>query len=569
MAISRVKTWSAGEVLTASDLNAECNNILNNAADLVSPFTKAISMGGFALNFDASNTIALTGTTNGISLTGGAFNTPQGADIASATGAGTLNLDTSTGNVVDVTGTTGISAVTLAQGRRRWVRFTGAIVLTHGASLVLPGAASITTAAGDYALFVGYSTSVVRVASFMRASGVPITGAVLLSTFTTKGDLVVATASGTVARQGVGSDGQAVASDSGQTNGIVYVDNPSRQNLLVNPNWQVDQINEGALYTLNTTNVRGPDGWSGTVVGAGVFKLRTLADPENAALKCLEITCTTADASIAAGDDYFIYTAIEGYDAAGLMAGTSAASAITVQFKFKTTLVGVYGISVANSAINRRYIGIITVADTSEHEYSVTLTMDTSGTWLYTNGVGVYLRICLSAGSNFQATAGAWGAGAEQTTSAQCNFMALNTHTAFLKRVQLIPGALVQAYRQADFRAELAKAQRYYAKTFPIGTAVAQAAGLTSALANRSQAAVPPNIFWQYPQRMGGTPTIVTYNPVTSTADWRDVTNGADRTVSVDPDTAVGDYGVLISSSSATNASDQSYIHASANRRLS
>lgn len=39
MAISRVKTWIAGEVLTASDLNAEFNSILNNALSLVSPLT--------------------------------------------------------------------------------------------------------------------------------------------------------------------------------------------------------------------------------------------------------------------------------------------------------------------------------------------------------------------------------------------------------------------------------------------------------------------------------------------------------------------------------------------------
>src|SRR3990167_2217667 len=30
MALSRVKTWSAGEVLTASDLNTEFNNIIDN-----------------------------------------------------------------------------------------------------------------------------------------------------------------------------------------------------------------------------------------------------------------------------------------------------------------------------------------------------------------------------------------------------------------------------------------------------------------------------------------------------------------------------------------------------------
>jgi hypothetical protein len=39
MAISRVKTWIAGEVLTASDLNNEFNNILNNALSLISPLT--------------------------------------------------------------------------------------------------------------------------------------------------------------------------------------------------------------------------------------------------------------------------------------------------------------------------------------------------------------------------------------------------------------------------------------------------------------------------------------------------------------------------------------------------
>ena len=39
MAISRVKVWIANEVLTASDQNAEFNNILNNALNLISPLT--------------------------------------------------------------------------------------------------------------------------------------------------------------------------------------------------------------------------------------------------------------------------------------------------------------------------------------------------------------------------------------------------------------------------------------------------------------------------------------------------------------------------------------------------
>jgi hypothetical protein len=49
MAITVYKTFVPGEVLTASDLNASFTQIINNAADLVSPFTKNIAAGGFKI----------------------------------------------------------------------------------------------------------------------------------------------------------------------------------------------------------------------------------------------------------------------------------------------------------------------------------------------------------------------------------------------------------------------------------------------------------------------------------------------------------------------------------------
>lgn len=39
MAISRLTNWAAGQVLTASALNAEVNNIIDNALALISPLT--------------------------------------------------------------------------------------------------------------------------------------------------------------------------------------------------------------------------------------------------------------------------------------------------------------------------------------------------------------------------------------------------------------------------------------------------------------------------------------------------------------------------------------------------
>jgi hypothetical protein len=97
------------------------------------------------------------------------------ANGESIAAAATLNLDSATGDCVDVTGNTGITAITLSEGRQRSVRFTGTPELAHGASLVLPGGANIVAAAGDFAIFRGSSGGVVRCIGYFRASGKAVT----------------------------------------------------------------------------------------------------------------------------------------------------------------------------------------------------------------------------------------------------------------------------------------------------------------------------------------------------------------------------------------------------------
>lgn len=79
---------------------------------------------------------------------------------------------------VNVTGTTTITS--FGNGWRHrfvWVRFSGALTLTHNAtSLILPGGASITTAAGDTAAFWSDQSNNWRCYVYLRASGAPITG---------------------------------------------------------------------------------------------------------------------------------------------------------------------------------------------------------------------------------------------------------------------------------------------------------------------------------------------------------------------------------------------------------
>lgn len=124
--------------------------------------------------FDVSEvTAGQTRTTTLANYSGRQVSNARGADIASA---GTINLTTATGDIVDVTGTTSITAITLADGMERKARFTGVLTLTNGASLVLPGAANITTAAGDVATFRGYAAGVVRCTGYQRANGWSVVG---------------------------------------------------------------------------------------------------------------------------------------------------------------------------------------------------------------------------------------------------------------------------------------------------------------------------------------------------------------------------------------------------------
>lgn len=91
-----------------------------------------------------------------------------GAAIASAA---TINLSAVTGNLVHVTGSTGISAATMTAGKDVWVIFDAAVVLTYHATnhRLNSGGANVTAAAGDIALYT-YDGTTVRVAVF-RANG--------------------------------------------------------------------------------------------------------------------------------------------------------------------------------------------------------------------------------------------------------------------------------------------------------------------------------------------------------------------------------------------------------------
>ena len=115
MALSATKTWVAGEVLFASELNSEFSTIYTGGEDLSTPATKAHDMNGFELTLDgAGNSGILSDTANRIDLKlqgvdlfrfdGSAVSVANGLDLtASADGTDvTITAQGSTNVSIDI-----------------------------------------------------------------------------------------------------------------------------------------------------------------------------------------------------------------------------------------------------------------------------------------------------------------------------------------------------------------------------------------------------------------------------------------------------------------------------------
>lgn len=94
----------------------------------------------------------------------------QGGNLASAS---PLVIGTD-GDYFDVTGTTGFAIMTVAAKRFFILQFNGALVVTHGASIVIPGGANFTTSPGDQFQCFSTAANIVRIVAITRANGTPV-----------------------------------------------------------------------------------------------------------------------------------------------------------------------------------------------------------------------------------------------------------------------------------------------------------------------------------------------------------------------------------------------------------
>jgi hypothetical protein len=186
----------------------------------------------------------------------------------------------------------------------------------------------------------------------------------------------------------------------------------------------------------------------------------------------LRATITTADASIAAGDYYQIYQAIEGVRFSTQW-GTANAKQVVVRFGFKGPA-GTYSFRLSNNGgTARTYLANFTIAAGQANTDTVqtfVIPGDTTGTWdTNSTALAVQFSVAIACGTTYQGVAG-WNAGNLIATNAITNNLATNGSVFELFDVGLYldPQATGKApqWQTPDYAQELAACQRYWETTY-------------------------------------------------------------------------------------------------------
>ena len=208
---------------------------------------------------------------------------------------------------------------------------------------------------------------------------------------------------------------------------------------------------------------------------------------------------------------------IEGLNVPDLAWGTANAKTITLSFWVRSSLTGTFGGAISNSAQNRSYPFTYTISSANTFEQkTITITGDTSGTWLTTSGIGLRVIWGLGVGSTLSTTAGAWAAGEYYSATGATSVVGTNGATLYITGVQLEVGSVATPFERRDYGRELIMCQRYY-------YAHARGSGIIIGSASNYSATEMYGVL-SFPVTMRTSPTIA---QVTGTNYYRFFRNGA------------------------------------------
>ena len=280
--------------------------------------------------------------------------------------------------------------------------------------------------------------------------------------------------------------------------------------------------------------------------------------------------------SITSGDFFAYQQFIEGYNIADLGWGTASASTVTLSFWVRSSLTGTFGGTLANStntvSATRSYPFTYTISSANTWEQkTLTITGDTTGTWGTTNAGGIAVLFGLGVGSTYSGTAGAWAGVDYRSATGATSVVGTNGATFYITGVQLEKGSTATSFDYRPYTTELQLCQRYFEKSFDIGTAVAQNSGTyngTSVAASPGQLSGMAFGDTRFKINKRTAATLTFYNPAAANAFARDQNAGVDCTATSAWMAGESSFAISASTGIGSGATNRIAVHWSASSEL-
>jgi len=163
---------------------------------------------------------------------------------------------------------------------------------------------------------------------------------------------------------------------------------PEAENLCINGS--MDFAQRGSSFVGPVSGTYTLDRFQYFKVGTMVNDVNQVANvpsSEKELTNCLEISTTTTDVTLGAGDFLNLTTKIEGFDYTKLIG-----KYLNISFWVRATKTGISCVGIRNSAVNRSYISEYTINSSLTWERkTIKIKADTGGTWLTDNQIGAII----------------------------------------------------------------------------------------------------------------------------------------------------------------------------------
>ena len=250
--------------------------------------------------------------------------------------------------------------------------------------------------------------------------------------------------------------------------GETLTNQPSgRKNIVTNGAMQVAQRSASVTGLGATAGYYTCDRWKFTQLSAGRFTMTQTADGPSGFANCLKLDCTTADTSIASGENLALQHKFEGQDLQQIKKGTSDAESVTVSFYVKANAAFTFGVELYDND-NTRQITKLYNTTTGWVRHELTFPADTTGAFDDDNALSLDLNFWLHAGSDWAGgtlNTSAWASSTNANRAAGIgSFFSSTDNEFFLTGVQMEIGSQATNFEHRSFGEEFDLCLRYFQK---------------------------------------------------------------------------------------------------------